>query len=512
MTFLVMKNPRNRAVLDEMTNVYREVYEREKKQAYVMGQTERPPDKLDRRVSFEIEKYINRIKNALDKVYNQVQLSPEGIPADISNVISFYNELAAYVRSYASIRDGLSVKDTAFLRERFQSLGPVINQIQIVGENRNTLTSIALQQLNAIIDNLRTDDYADPVFVEPQRALYSSELISQDPDNLRFNRIFSELRDIFNRPVTTINMPSRRVPFTNEGYETESIISDLPAETTVPGAAQAQDEVRAAEEQSTLNAIEEEEAPATVYVDGPGTGAAVDLAAEPEFEGDLQAEAMAAVPAATVPAAPAAPAAPTVSPDDPRALALAAQIAEREVRAFAYSAALDAEKAIIKSAASASQTAASGDFNNATEMINSPVTAILIEAARKWLPAADINEIIQRAYDRASAERNGRAPTQKKAIIKFSSLLKEPIELAVKRDVDRRNRERDQSLEALRAEYEQLTGVQRGRAARPATGRGRPRKNKMSAPVFSGFLPQRSNPISYDGMRNQVWAVQRRNK
>jgi hypothetical protein len=102
-----------------------------------MNETYAPPNRFDRKVAFEIDRYFITLQKMLDVITN-VFASEEPMPQlpviraklsnDVDNLLSVYNELITYMRHYASYAPLLQ-RDIAVFENKFDAIQPQIEQV-----------------------------------------------------------------------------------------------------------------------------------------------------------------------------------------------------------------------------------------------------------------------------------------------------------------------------------------------------------------------------------------------
>jgi hypothetical protein len=140
-----------REVLDEDLKAYRQVYVRELKQARLFNESYTPPNRFERQVAFQIEKYFIEFQSYLDDIINSNQ--PGQIP--ISNggaIINIYSELIAYIDSYQS-RNPLNQRDIATIEEKFDGLIPTLSQVVNIAQEQGWRDSGVLEELYSMVED-----------------------------------------------------------------------------------------------------------------------------------------------------------------------------------------------------------------------------------------------------------------------------------------------------------------------------------------------------------------------
>jgi hypothetical protein len=114
-----------REVLDEDLRAYREVLNREFQQARLMNESYAPPNRLEKAVAFEIDKYFIALRKQVDDVVNgDIDMFKGGI----TNIITTYQQLVAYLDRYIE-KNPLSQRDIAVIEDKFDALAMPIDQI-----------------------------------------------------------------------------------------------------------------------------------------------------------------------------------------------------------------------------------------------------------------------------------------------------------------------------------------------------------------------------------------------
>jgi hypothetical protein len=106
-------------LLDEDLKAYKEVYKREFHQARLMNESYAPPNRFERAVSFQIDKYFSELQQAIDLTLET------GLPKDSIAVISLYSQLVDYIDRYTS-KNSISQRDIAIIEEKFDRIEPTM--------------------------------------------------------------------------------------------------------------------------------------------------------------------------------------------------------------------------------------------------------------------------------------------------------------------------------------------------------------------------------------------------
>jgi len=138
-----------REILDEDRKYYRQVLEREFKQARLMNETYAPPNLQEKQIAFNIDRYFLRLQEESDKLLNGLVA---GMPEDAQDLFSAYQELITYLQTYAKY-GSLGQRDLAVIENKFDAIAPQIEQIATASANRQLKDASLLQQLAGILDN-----------------------------------------------------------------------------------------------------------------------------------------------------------------------------------------------------------------------------------------------------------------------------------------------------------------------------------------------------------------------
>ena len=140
-----------RETLDEDLKAYKEVYVRELKQARLFNESYTPPNRFERGVAFQIEKYFIELQRDIDEVLNSQQ--PDQQPyTNSANVIHTYSELIAYLDNYTS-RNTLNQRDVATIEEKFDALLPSLSQLVNVSQEKEFSDNGVLEEMFDLIEN-----------------------------------------------------------------------------------------------------------------------------------------------------------------------------------------------------------------------------------------------------------------------------------------------------------------------------------------------------------------------
>lgn len=140
-----------RETLDEDLKAYKEVYVRELKQARLFNESYTPPNRFERGVAFQIEKYFIELQRDIDEVLNSQQGDQQPY-TNSANVIQTYSELIAYLDNYTS-RNTLNQRDVATIEEKFDALIPSLSQLVNVSQEKDFPDNGVLEEMFDLIEN-----------------------------------------------------------------------------------------------------------------------------------------------------------------------------------------------------------------------------------------------------------------------------------------------------------------------------------------------------------------------
>lgn len=124
-------------ILDENLKAYKEVYKREFHQARLMNESYAPPNRFERNVAFQIDKYFSELQQAID-----LSLETEEAKDSVA-VLSFYEQLVDYIDQYTS-KNSISQRDIATIEEKFDRIEPTIFLLAELADDRAWKQSKAL--------------------------------------------------------------------------------------------------------------------------------------------------------------------------------------------------------------------------------------------------------------------------------------------------------------------------------------------------------------------------------
>jgi hypothetical protein len=143
-------------VLNEDLDINRRVFNQELRQVKAFGESLLQPSQIERRVAFEIDKYIIDIQNLLSQ---SLQLSREkDIEKNLSRVLENYNKLVSQLKYYTNIYT-LPKRDIDSLLGRLKEIIPIIQDLKFYIESQGLeLSSYYYQLLNDLEDRIATDN------------------------------------------------------------------------------------------------------------------------------------------------------------------------------------------------------------------------------------------------------------------------------------------------------------------------------------------------------------------
>jgi len=147
-----LRDKQIREALDEDLKAYNEVLKREFKQARLMNESYAPPNRLERKVAFEIEKYFIDITSVLDRMVSDYTNSMPLNGSDINQLVSLYQTLIAFLDNYASTHP-LNQRDLATLEDKFDALLPNLEEIAQIADVQGLREAKALNALYGLLSN-----------------------------------------------------------------------------------------------------------------------------------------------------------------------------------------------------------------------------------------------------------------------------------------------------------------------------------------------------------------------
>ena len=142
-----------REILDEDQRFYKARYELEKKAARMAQESYAPPNRFERAVAFNIDRFFIDLRAAIDNV---IATQAE---ADASKVIQLYEQTVRYIDAYAEKR-GLVQRDVSVIEDKFDALKPSIQNLVYLSTNLGWRVKRKLENIEENIEN-RTYSYQD---------------------------------------------------------------------------------------------------------------------------------------------------------------------------------------------------------------------------------------------------------------------------------------------------------------------------------------------------------------
>jgi hypothetical protein len=150
-----LRDKQIREILDADLRSYNEVLKREFKQARLMNESYAPPNRLERRVAFDIDKYFIELTKSLDALITEYANSDTIDNAQILTLLSTYDTLIAFLNRYASTNP-LNQRDLSTLEDKFDALLPNLEKVAEIADDENSPLS---QRLNALYDLIENRNY-----------------------------------------------------------------------------------------------------------------------------------------------------------------------------------------------------------------------------------------------------------------------------------------------------------------------------------------------------------------
>jgi len=138
-----------REALDEDLNYYRQVLQREFKQARLMNETYAPPNQQEKQVAFQIDKYFTKFQQEADMLTNALVYEQNEDP---SALIAAYQELIGYLEVYARYGT-LNQRDLSVIENKFDAIAPQIEQISTVATYFRWRQAPILAQLSGLLQD-----------------------------------------------------------------------------------------------------------------------------------------------------------------------------------------------------------------------------------------------------------------------------------------------------------------------------------------------------------------------
>ena len=117
-----------REVLDEDLRAYREVLNREVKQAKIMNETYAPPNRFEKRVAFTIDQYFLKLQRHADDIVNSL-VNGDYKETGVKDLLYSYQELIAYLDTYASF-NAINQRDKAIIENKFDASKHLVNHVK----------------------------------------------------------------------------------------------------------------------------------------------------------------------------------------------------------------------------------------------------------------------------------------------------------------------------------------------------------------------------------------------
>jgi hypothetical protein len=142
-------------ILDEDKKYYNEVLKREFQQVRLMNESFAQPNRLDRRVAFEIDRYFIGLATVLDKIVNDFTAEGQIQIEDISKLIAAYQTLISYINRFANSHP-LNQRDLAAIEDKFDAFLPKLEQVVAIADEQNLPQK---DELNALYRLIESRDY-----------------------------------------------------------------------------------------------------------------------------------------------------------------------------------------------------------------------------------------------------------------------------------------------------------------------------------------------------------------
>jgi len=139
-----------REVLDEDLRAYREVLNREVKQAKIMNETYAPPNRFEKRVAFTIDQYFLELQRHADDIVNRL-VNGNMKETGVKDLMYSYQELIAYLDTYASL-NAINQRDKAIIENKFDGIANQVEQITNYAENLDWRSKELLLELSNNLD------------------------------------------------------------------------------------------------------------------------------------------------------------------------------------------------------------------------------------------------------------------------------------------------------------------------------------------------------------------------
>jgi hypothetical protein len=160
-----------REVLDEDLRAYREVLNREVKQAKIMNETYAPPNRFEKRVAFTIDQYFLKLQRHADDIVNRL-VNGDMKETGVKDLMYSYQELIAYLDTYASF-NAINQRDKAIIENKFDGIANQVEQIYNYSENLDWRSKELLLELS---DNLDYRTYLPIANLPFNKGVVSTEM------------------------------------------------------------------------------------------------------------------------------------------------------------------------------------------------------------------------------------------------------------------------------------------------------------------------------------------------
>ena len=160
-----------REVLDEDLRAYREVLNREVKQAKIMNETYAPPNRFEKRVAFTIDQYFLKLQRHADDIVNRL-VNGDLKETGVKDLLYSYQELIAYLDTYASF-NAINQRDKAIIENKFDGISNQVVQINNYADNLGWRTKDLLLELS---DNLDYRTYLPIANLPFNKGVVSTEM------------------------------------------------------------------------------------------------------------------------------------------------------------------------------------------------------------------------------------------------------------------------------------------------------------------------------------------------
>lgn len=153
-------------ILDEDLRAYKEVYKREFHQARLMNESYAPPNRFERSVGFQIDKFFNELQQAID-VAIETQDS-----ADAPLVLSLYSQLIDYIERFTA-RNTISQRDISVIEDKFDKIEPSMYRLASLAQ---ALGFRLFKQLDAVQQMIEDRTYL-PIKFEMEQVKASPQML-----------------------------------------------------------------------------------------------------------------------------------------------------------------------------------------------------------------------------------------------------------------------------------------------------------------------------------------------